>query len=205
MPAPTAAAPGRRRRRPRARRGGSRVPQGDYLRDPAAIYRASFAAIRREAAIDRLPPAMQPVALRLIHACAMPDILADLAWTEGAVSAGRGRWRRAGRCSWIRPWSKPASAGSACLPAMRSCAGCTMPATATLAAARSTTRAAAAVDLWQRRSRRGDRRDRQCPDRAVPSSRGAGGRRAGARPGARLRGRLRGRGRGEGGLDRPSA
>jgi precorrin-8X/cobalt-precorrin-8 methylmutase len=65
------------------------VHQGEYLRDPAAIYQASFAAIRREAAIDRLPQAMQPVALRLIHACGMPEILPDLIWTGNAVSAGR--------------------------------------------------------------------------------------------------------------------
>lgn len=123
--------------------------QGDYLRDPAAIYQASFAAIRREAAIDRLPPAMQPVALRLIHACAMPEILADLAWTEDAVDAGR-EALAAGRpvlvdstmvAAGIRQGSLPA--GNAILCRVHE------PATATLAAARSTTRAAAAVDLWQ--------------------------------------------------------
>ncbi len=123
--------------------------QGDYLRDPAAIYQASFAAIRREAAIDRLPPAMQPVALRLIHACAMPEILADLAWTEDAVDAGR-EALAAGRpvlvdstmvAAGIRQGSLPA--GNAILCRVHE------PATATLATARSTTRAAAAVDLWQ--------------------------------------------------------
>jgi precorrin-8X/cobalt-precorrin-8 methylmutase len=125
------------------------VPQGDYLRDPAAIYQASFAAIRREAAVDRLPPAMQPVALRLIHACAMPDILADLAWTEGAVSAGR-RALAAGRPVLVDSTMVAAGIRRERLPAGNAIV-CRVhePATATLAAARSTTRAAAAVDLWQ--------------------------------------------------------
>ncbi|MGH6919831.1 MAG: precorrin-8X methylmutase, partial [Geminicoccaceae bacterium] len=67
--------------------------QGSYLRDPAAIYRESFAAIRREARLDRLPEDLRPVALRLIHACGMPDIVADLAWTPDAASAGRAALR----------------------------------------------------------------------------------------------------------------
>ena len=61
---------------------------GDYLRDPEAIYRASFAAIRREAPIERLPRHIQALATRLIHACAMPDILPELAWTPDALEAG---------------------------------------------------------------------------------------------------------------------
>ena len=79
------------------------------------------------------------------------------------------------------------------------------PATATLAAARSTTRAAAAVDLW--------RDDLGGAIVAIGNAPTAlfrllevledGAPRA--RPGARLRGRLRRRGRGEGGVDRPSA
>jgi precorrin-8X/cobalt-precorrin-8 methylmutase len=50
----------------------------DYLRNPDATYARSFAIIRDEAPIDRLPEAVQPVAVRLIHACGMIDILDDL-------------------------------------------------------------------------------------------------------------------------------
>ncbi|MBV9152264.1 MAG: precorrin-8X methylmutase, partial [Alphaproteobacteria bacterium] len=32
----------------------------DYLRDPAAIYRQSFAAIHAEADLARFPPALRP-------------------------------------------------------------------------------------------------------------------------------------------------
>lgn len=68
----------------------------DYLRDPDAIYRLSFDLIRREVDLSHLPPGIDELALRLIHACAMPDILPDLVWTgdlpravHGALHAGR--------------------------------------------------------------------------------------------------------------------
>jgi precorrin-8X/cobalt-precorrin-8 methylmutase len=60
----------------------------DYLRDPAEIYRRSFAAIRAECDLARLPPDIARVALRLVHACGMPDIVDDLAFTAGAADAG---------------------------------------------------------------------------------------------------------------------
>lgn len=62
-----------------------------YLRDPDAIYRHSFAIIEAEAghALAGLPPALRPVARRLIHSCGMTDILADLAWAGPVVEAAR--------------------------------------------------------------------------------------------------------------------
>jgi precorrin-8X/cobalt-precorrin-8 methylmutase len=125
------------------------VHQGEYLRDPAAIYQASFAAIRREAAIDRLPQAMQPVALRLIHACGMPEILPDLIWTGNAVSAGR-RALAAGRPVLVDSTMVAAGIRRERLPAGNAVV-CRIneAATAARAAATSSTRAAAAVDLWR--------------------------------------------------------
>lgn len=64
-------------------------PPYDYEHDPAAIYRQSFATVRAEAALDRLPAELQPVAIRLIHACGMTDIVADLTFSEGALENGR--------------------------------------------------------------------------------------------------------------------
>jgi len=61
----------------------------DYLRDPEEITRQSFATIRREADLSRLPPAMAAMAARLVHACGMPDIVGDLAFSDHAVDAGR--------------------------------------------------------------------------------------------------------------------
>ncbi len=60
----------------------------DYLKDPHAIYRASFAAIEAEADLAAIPPDMRPVALRIIHACGMIDIAEDLCWSADAVAAG---------------------------------------------------------------------------------------------------------------------
>lgn len=56
-----------------------------YERDPAAIYAASFAAVRREARLDRLPGGLAEVATRLIHACGMVEIADRLAFSADCV------------------------------------------------------------------------------------------------------------------------
>lgn len=61
----------------------------DYLRDPDEIYRRSFAAIRAETDLSSLPSDLIGVAMRLIHACGMPEIAVDLVASPGAASAGR--------------------------------------------------------------------------------------------------------------------
>lgn len=60
----------------------------DYIRDPAEIYRQSFATVEREADLTLLSPEMGKVATRLIHSCGMIDILNDLAFSENAALAG---------------------------------------------------------------------------------------------------------------------
>ncbi len=60
-----------------------------YLKDPAAIYAESFATVRREARLDRFDPGMQAMAIRLIHACGMVEVADRLAFSDGAVQAGR--------------------------------------------------------------------------------------------------------------------
>ncbi len=62
--------------------------QFDYIRDPAEIYRQSFATVEAEAKLDDLPDAMRPVAKRLIHSCGMIDVVDDLAFSDGAAEAG---------------------------------------------------------------------------------------------------------------------
>jgi precorrin-8X/cobalt-precorrin-8 methylmutase len=61
----------------------------DYIRDGSAIYRQSFATIRAEARLERLPADLETVAVRLIHACGMTDIVGDLAYSSDAATAGR--------------------------------------------------------------------------------------------------------------------
>lgn len=60
----------------------------DYIRDPAKIYEQSFETVRREANLSSFPSQMHDVAIRLIHACGMVDILGDLAFSDGATEAG---------------------------------------------------------------------------------------------------------------------
>ncbi|OLE32885.1 MAG: hypothetical protein AUG47_05485, partial [Alphaproteobacteria bacterium 13_1_20CM_3_64_12] len=67
----------------------SRVRKYSYLRDPEAIYRASFAAIRAEADLPRFPAVQRSLALRLAHAAGDVAILDDLVSSRGAVQAGR--------------------------------------------------------------------------------------------------------------------
>ena len=61
----------------------------DYIHNGDEIYRQSFAIIRAEAPLDTLPADLAHVAVRLIHACGMTDIVHDLAASPDAVSAGR--------------------------------------------------------------------------------------------------------------------
>ena len=62
---------------------------GDYLRDPKAIYRQSFATIRREADLSNFPEDIANIAVRLIHACGMTDIVNDIIYSLDAASAAR--------------------------------------------------------------------------------------------------------------------
>ncbi|MBC6424014.1 MAG: precorrin-8X methylmutase [Hormoscilla sp. SP12CHS1] len=61
----------------------------DYIRNGDEIYRKSFAMIREEAKLEGLSADLAPVAVRLIHACGMTDIIEDLAASPDAVAAGR--------------------------------------------------------------------------------------------------------------------
>ena len=58
-----------------------------YLRDPAAIYAASFAAIRAETDLSAVPPDLHDVVIRMVHACGMPDLAGDVACSAGLVAA----------------------------------------------------------------------------------------------------------------------
>ncbi|WP_309736697.1 precorrin-8X methylmutase [Chamaesiphon sp. OTE_75_metabat_556] len=60
-----------------------------YIRDGAEIYRQSFATIRSEAQLGTLPADFNTVAVRLIHACGMIDIVGDLDYSIDAVRVGR--------------------------------------------------------------------------------------------------------------------
>jgi precorrin-8X/cobalt-precorrin-8 methylmutase len=61
----------------------------DYIRDGQEIYRQSFATIRAEADLARIPADLEKLAVRVIHACGMVDVIDDLAFSDRAGSAGR--------------------------------------------------------------------------------------------------------------------
>ena len=61
----------------------------DYVKDPAEIYRQSFATIEAEARLDALPEQLRVVARRMIHACGMTDLVDDLAWQDDPVAAAQ--------------------------------------------------------------------------------------------------------------------
>ncbi|MGI4862188.1 MAG: precorrin-8X methylmutase [Janthinobacterium lividum] len=121
----------------------------DYIRDGSEIYRRSFATIRAEARLDRMPPDLEKLAVRVIHACGMVDIVDDLRFSPGAGAAGRA--------------ALAAGAPILCDARMvadgvtRSRLGannrvvCTLndPRVAALAADLGTTRSAAALELWR--------------------------------------------------------
>ena len=60
---------------------------GDYLSDPKAIYRQSFATIRREADLSNFTEDIANIAVRLIHACGMTDIVNDIIYSPDAASS----------------------------------------------------------------------------------------------------------------------
>ncbi len=61
----------------------------DYRRDAHDIYARSFAIIRAEADLARIPPDLEKLAVRLAHASGMPDVIDDLLFSPGAGTAGR--------------------------------------------------------------------------------------------------------------------
>jgi precorrin-8X/cobalt-precorrin-8 methylmutase len=123
----------------------------DYVRDGAEIYRRSFATIRAEAALDGLPAEVAQVAVRMIHACGMTDLVADLAWSPGVVKNARAALQ-SGAPVLCDAQMVAAGITRRRLPADNEVI-CTLqdPRTVGLAQELQTTRSAAAVELWGER------------------------------------------------------
>ena len=60
-----------------------------YETDGAAIYRQSFATIRREADLARFSPDEEPVVVRMIHAAGMVGLERYIRFTPGMAQAAR--------------------------------------------------------------------------------------------------------------------
>ncbi|WP_371404001.1 precorrin-8X methylmutase [Kribbella sp. NBC_00662] len=120
----------------------------EYERDGAEIYRRSFATIRREAALDGLPADVAQVAVRMIHACGMTDLVGDLAWSPNVVKSARAALQ-GGAPILCDAQMVAAGVTRRRLPADNEVI-CTLqdPRTVELAQRLQTTRSAAAVELW---------------------------------------------------------
>ncbi|MEU5271160.1 precorrin-8X methylmutase [Streptomyces hygroscopicus] len=123
----------------------------DYEKDGAAIYRASFATIRAEADLGGLPADVSQVAVRMIHACGMVDLVKDLAYTPEVVSRARAALR-AGAPVLCDARMVASGVTRKRLPADNEVI-CTLsdPAVPELARRMGTTRSAAALELWRDR------------------------------------------------------
>ena len=121
----------------------------DYVRDGQAIYRESFATIRAEADLSRIPADLEKLAVRVIHACGMVDIVEALQFSEGAGTAGR---RALADGAPILCDARMVAEGvtRARLPASNPVV-CTLgdPAVPELARQMQNTRSAAALELWR--------------------------------------------------------
>ncbi|MBI0380204.1 precorrin-8X methylmutase [Streptomyces asiaticus] len=123
----------------------------DYEKDGAAIYRASFATIRAEADLGGLPADVSQVAVRMIHACGMVDLVKDLAYTPEVVSRARAALR-SGAPVLCDARMVASGVTRKRLPADNEVI-CTLsdPAVPELARRMGTTRSAAALELWRDR------------------------------------------------------
>ena len=123
----------------------------EYVRDGDEIYRRSFATIRAEADLSRLPADLRPVAVRMIHACGQVDLVDDVGHSPGVVAAARTALR-AGATILCDAAMVASGVTRARLPADNDVV-CTLrdPRVPALAAERGTTRSAAALELWGER------------------------------------------------------
>jgi precorrin-8X/cobalt-precorrin-8 methylmutase len=122
-----------------------------YLRDPEAISRRSFEILRAETDVSRLAPDLADVALRLVHASAMPDIAADLRASADAIAAGH-RALASGATILCDAEMTAAGITRPALPAgVRVAVTLGDGAVPALARQLQTTRSAAAVELWRPR------------------------------------------------------
>ncbi|QES44346.1 precorrin-8X methylmutase [Streptomyces venezuelae] len=123
----------------------------DYEKDGAAIYRESFATIRAEADLQGLPADVSQVAVRMIHACGMVDLVRDLSYSPRVIADARKALRDGAPilcdanmvASGVTRKRLPADNDVICTLAD--------PSVPDLAQRMGTTRSAAALELWRDR------------------------------------------------------
>jgi precorrin-8X/cobalt-precorrin-8 methylmutase len=123
----------------------------DYVRDGREIYRRSFATIRAESDLARFPDDLAAVVVRMIHACGMVDLAADVEASPGLVAIAR-RALRGGAPVLCDARMVAAGITRSRLPSANEIV-CALgdPGVAGHAESIGNTRSAAAVDLWRDR------------------------------------------------------
>ena len=121
----------------------------DYLRDPQAIYARSFEIIRAEANLSRFSAEEQAIAIRMIHACGMTNLVDDLVIDSGFVAAAL-MALRAGKSIFVDAEMVKHGIIARTLPAQNEII-CALndPRARDIGVAQGITRSAAAVELWQ--------------------------------------------------------
>lgn len=122
-----------------------------YVRDGAEIYRRSFAIIRAESDLGRFNAAEEPVAVRIIHACGMPEVARDIVMSPSFAEKARAALK-AGAPIFCDSRMVANGITRSRLPAGNDVV-CTLddPAVAGIAQKIGNTRSAAALDLWRAR------------------------------------------------------
>lgn len=59
----------------------------DYIKSGQDIYDLSFRLVRESADLTHVPPELEPVIVRLIHAVGMPDIVSEIRFDEALFKA----------------------------------------------------------------------------------------------------------------------
>jgi precorrin-8X/cobalt-precorrin-8 methylmutase len=123
----------------------------EYVRDGGAIYAQSFAMIRAEANLARWSGAAERCVVRMIHACGMTDLPADVEMSDDFAQAGV-EALKAGAPILCDVHMVADGVTRARLPANNEVV-CTLrdPRVAGMAQAMGTTRSAAAMELWRER------------------------------------------------------
>jgi len=119
-----------------------------YVRAGSEIYRRSFATIRAEADLSHLEPGLHDLVVRMVHACGMVDLAADVRCSPDVVTVARAALESG--CPVLADSHMVAHGITRSRLPARNQVLCSLsdPGVAELAVHLGTTRSAAAVELW---------------------------------------------------------
>jgi precorrin-8X/cobalt-precorrin-8 methylmutase len=120
----------------------------DYLRDPEAIYARSFELIRAEADVSRLPATSRAIAERIVHACGMPEVAAELCISDDFAAKATAALKGGNAILTDAEMVKSGIIASKVPAGVRVYCHLNDPAAREIGIREKTTRSAAAIKLW---------------------------------------------------------